>query len=139
MNLGVSADGVMAVCGIITIAGGVIAYLLQQKDKAQEVEMAAFKKAITLKDSEVERRIEELKANIDTAWRKVDILRDERNGLWTREEQARFEVKIETTTKDLRSEIRSDLETLGTRLSGDLANLGNRLDNSIRELMRAKQ
>lgn len=128
MTLGMSADGVMAVCGVLGITGTVIAWVLKNKDAAQELQAKA------LEDS-----MDEHKKNLDAAWKKIDDLRDGRALLWTRTEQKEFEAKIETTTKDLRSEIRNDLESLGTRLSADLANLGNRLDNSIRELMKARQ
>lgn len=117
MTLGLNSDQVVAITGVLTLSGGVIAWVLKNRDAAQAVEIATVKKSL------------------EAAWSKIDQMRDDRALLWTRAEQERFEAKIETTTRDLRSEIRQDLETLGTRLSGDLANLGNRLDNSIRELM----
>jgi hypothetical protein len=124
MTLGLSSDQVVAICAVLGVAGTVIAWVLRNKDAAQELEIKTMKE-----------RQADLKSNLDTAWRKIDELREGRGAMWTRVEQKEFENKIETTTKDLRSEIRADLETLGSRLSGDLANLGNRLDNSIRELM----
>ena len=121
MTLGLNPDQIVAITGVLTFCGGVIAWVLKGRDEAQQVKIDALKKSL------------------EAAWLKIDTMRDERSLYWTRLEQERFEVKIETTTKDLRSEIRQDLETLGARLSGDLANLGNRLDNSIRELMGKRQ
>lgn len=128
MTLGLSSDQVVAICAVLGILGTVGAWVLRNKDAAQEQEIKTLKE-----------RQAELKSNIDTCWRKYDDLREGRAALWTRAEQKEFETKIETTTKDLRSEIRADLETLGSRLSNDLAQLGNRLDNTVRELMRAKE
>lgn len=127
MTLGLNSDQVVAITGVLTFCGGVITWVLKNKDAAQEAEIKAMKE-----------RFRELGNNLTTAWTKIDTLRDDRGLLWTRAEQERFETKIENTTKDLRSEIRTDLETLGTRLSSDLTNLGNRFDNTVRELMKGK-
>ncbi len=138
MTLGLNSDQVVAVCAVLGVCGGVVAWLLKNKDAAQGAQMAAQGEAIAEKFRQSDAYQRDLKSNLDTAWRKIDDLRDERARLWTRVEQKEFETKIEANTKDLRSEIRNDLESLGTRLSADLANLGNRLDNSIRELMGQK-
>jgi hypothetical protein len=127
------AAAIIGVLGTIALAIG--GYILHGRDEAQEKLIKLKDEAQSMKQEAGARETERLAEGLRSAWLKIDKLRDERATLWTRAEHEAFEVRCEQADKELRNEIRADLESLGRRLSTDLANLGNRLDNTVRDLL----
>jgi len=131
-----SSDQVMAGCAVVTILGGIVAFMLAAKDRAQQVELDRLRDLITSKDEankkewcQRDREIDRLDANVKAAWVIIDRLKDEKNQYWTREEHDKWRVEV-------KQELKEDIQEMGSRLSEKLSEVADKFGEKIADILK---
>ncbi len=132
----INTDHVMAICTVITLLGGVVAFMLAAKDKAQQGELERLRDLITSKDESAkkdlcqrDREMDRLDANMKAAWAIVDRLKEDRSQYWTREEHDKWRVEVKQELKD-------DIHAMGERLSEKLGEVSEKFGDKIADIMK---
>lgn len=107
----ITAGQIVAAVAVLTLVGTVIVtvagWLLHAKDKAQELEM---------------KRISD---SLESAWKKIDELREDRHRYLTHD-----------NGEKLRAELRADLAELGTRLIKEIEKVSNQFREDVKLFMK---
>ena len=127
MNSYFTPDGVLAICASITVIGGVLVWLLNQKDKAQQVELDRIKDDITARDKYTCLDMQRITDSLKKSWEVIDRLKEERAQFWTREEHEKWRA-------EMKAEVRFDVSDLGTRLIREMETHNSRFREEVAKL-----
>lgn len=115
MTLVITWEHVAIIVGVLTALGGLVSWLINRFDNAQEKERTAIREEIQEKEEFDDRARSEIKTQLKAAWEKIDHLMAQ---------------SVERKELDaIRSEFREDMDRWGNRIEAAISNLGMRVDN----------
>lgn len=121
--MNVTLNDVVAGVTILSLVGsavvGIVGWFLHERDVTQQKEM------------------DRLEAMLKAAWADIDLLKAEKSTYLTRQDHMVWREESRRDNESLRSEVKSDIAALGTRLIREIDVVSKRFTEDITRIMNA--